>query len=71
MARVNPKCKIEAAVKTQACAPKVEVQFVDDSVLQFDTHDMAVVDIMSEVHKKSYVLEDEYDMAGKNIDDLM
>ena len=45
-------------------------QFVDETTKEFETSQSKVTEMMFQVHLKAMQLDAEYEMEGKNIDDL-
>mmetsp|Transcript_2944 Transcript_2944/g.4785 ORF Transcript_2944/g.4785 Transcript_2944/m.4785 type:complete len:117 (-) Transcript_2944:64-414(-) len=67
----NPKLEIDAKVLNSAEAPSAVFKFVDDSQIDFDSENYDTKEILHSVYLKAMQLNTEYEMDGKNIDDII
>mmetsp|Transcript_33155 Transcript_33155/g.94251 ORF Transcript_33155/g.94251 Transcript_33155/m.94251 type:complete len:115 (+) Transcript_33155:157-501(+) len=65
----NPKLKINTNVSGSADPPEVLFTFADDSVKKFDSQNFKANEILFDVHLFLDKLDNEYEMAGKSLDD--
>jgi hypothetical protein len=61
---------INVDVHDKPLAPTAIFTFVDETQETFDTKDYVAADIMFQIHLKGMQLEAEYEMDGKNVDEL-
>lgn len=66
----NPKLKITTDIHNRPDAPKAVLSFVDDSQQVFDTQENRADEMLFQVHLKLMQMDNEWEMSGKNIDEL-
>jgi hypothetical protein len=68
--KANPKLDIKLDVHSRPTPPTAVFQFIDETTKEFETAQSKVNEMMFQVHLKAMQLDAEYEMEGKNIDDL-
>lgn len=68
--KANPKLAIKLDVHSRPTAPVAVFHFVDETTKEFETEQSKVDEMLFQVHLKAMQLDAEYEMEGKNIDDL-
>lgn len=66
---MNPKLKLSTIVSGSDAAPEVVFRFVDDSEKRFDSQHFKANEIFFDVHLYLDKLDNEYEMAGKSVDE--
>lgn len=65
----NPNLKINTVVSGSADPPVVVFKFIDDTEKKFDSESFKANEILFDVHLFLDRMDNEYEMAGKSIDD--
>ena len=69
-ARSNPKLRVKADVHSRPSAPEVRVSFVDGTDLTFDSQEYIAADMITDIWRSAMKLDDEFELDGKNVDDV-
>eukprot|EP00562_Extubocellulus_spinifer_P020931 CAMPEP_0178614008 /NCGR_PEP_ID=MMETSP0698-20121128/1942_1 /TAXON_ID=265572 /ORGANISM="Extubocellulus spinifer, Strain CCMP396" /LENGTH=115 /DNA_ID=CAMNT_0020252729 /DNA_START=185 /DNA_END=530 /DNA_ORIENTATION=- len=67
--KANPKLVVTPTISSTAEPPRAEFKFVDGSERKFDSQEFQVKEILSEVFQHTTNMDNEYEIAGKSIDD--
>jgi len=68
--RANPKLRVKADVHSRPTAPEVKVAFVDGTEVAFDSQEYIAADMIMDIWRSAMKLDDEFEMEGKNVDDV-
>mmetsp|Transcript_11652 Transcript_11652/g.19353 ORF Transcript_11652/g.19353 Transcript_11652/m.19353 type:complete len:113 (-) Transcript_11652:97-435(-) len=67
--KANPKLEIKKQILATADAPFATFQFVDGSERKFDSQELQVKEILSEVFQHATNIDNEYEIEGKSVDE--
>lgn len=67
----NPKLQVLVDSNARPDAPSVNFKLVDDSDIFFDTRNFKIEEMMFQVHLTTMQLDNEYELAGRSIDEEM
>ncbi|KAL3827093.1 hypothetical protein ACHAXA_002328 [Cyclostephanos tholiformis] len=68
--RANTKLKVNAIVQGRPDAPTVKFSFVDGSDISFDSREYLANEMLMEIWRKAMKMDDEFELEGKNVDDM-
>ena len=67
--KANPDFKVNTNVSAKPDPPSVIFKFVDDTEKKFDSQNFEVQEILFDVHLELDRMDNEFEMAGKSLDD--
>lgn len=66
----NPKLKVNPNILSTPDSPTVKFSFVDGTDKSFNSHEFLANEILDEVWRTVMKMDDDFEMEGKNVDDL-
>mmetsp|Transcript_31800 Transcript_31800/g.66843 ORF Transcript_31800/g.66843 Transcript_31800/m.66843 type:complete len:116 (-) Transcript_31800:248-595(-) len=68
--RSNPKLKVNANIQATSSAPAVKFTFVDGTDATFDSREYLASEMLTDVWRKTMKMDDDFELEGKNVDDM-
>jgi len=68
--KANPKLTINIDIVDTIDPPKIDFEYIDGTKTEFDTQYFQVKDMLMEVHSLTSVMDMNYELEGKSVDDL-
>lgn len=66
----NPKLKVNPVIHAKPDAPKVTFTFVDGTDEIFDSREYLANEMLMDVWRKAMKMDDDFELEGKNVDDM-
>lgn len=68
--RANPKLKVNPNIHAKPNAPTVKFSFVDETDVSFDSREYLAEEMLMDVWRKTMKMDDDFELGGKNVDDM-
>lgn len=68
--KANPRLKINVNIHNTYKTPIAQFNFIDGSDTKFETQKYDIKDMMFQIHLKAMQLDAEFEMDGKNIEEM-
>ena len=66
----NPKLKVNPIIHSKPDAPKVKFTYVDGTDATFDSKEYLAQEMLIDVWRTTMKMDDDFELEGKNVDDM-